>query len=64
MIIANQTVRSISPVLQPYQCPFHLLITITKTTKLFLASGIPSVEDEVTVVGVESKGMDFDTKSS
>jgi hypothetical protein len=64
MIVAKQTVRSTCPIFQPYRCPSHLLITITKTTKLLLASGIPSVEDEVTEVGVEGKGMDFDTKSS
>lgn len=42
----------------------YLLITITKTTKLFLTGSIPSVENNSTKVGVEGKRMYLNTKSS
>lgn len=39
------------------------VITITKTSKLFLTRSVPNVEADSAEVGVESKGMDFDTES-
>jgi hypothetical protein len=42
----------------------YLLVTITETTELLLTSGIPSVEDDGTKVGVESQRMDLNTKGS
>jgi hypothetical protein len=40
------------------------VITITKTTKFFLTSGIPHIKDDGTKVGSESKRVNFDTESS
>lgn len=40
-----------------------LLVTITKTAELLLTGSVPRVEDDRTKVRVESKRVDFDTKS-
>lgn len=40
------------------------VITITKTSKLLLTRSVPNVEADSAKVGVESKGVDFDTKGS
>lgn len=40
----------------------NVLVTITKTTKLFLTSGIPGVEANSTEVGVESKRVNLNTE--
>ena len=38
------------------------IVTVTETTKLFLASGVPHVETEVAEVCRECQGMNLDTK--
>ena len=40
------------------------VVSITETTKLLLASGIPDVKANGTEVGRERQGVNFDTKSS
>ncbi|RUS16325.1 hypothetical protein BC937DRAFT_91349 [Endogone sp. FLAS-F59071] len=42
----------------------HILIAITETAKLLLTSGIPSIKDNGTEVGVESQRMNLNTESS
>lgn len=42
----------------------NLLVTISETSELLLAGGIPDVESNGTVVGVEDHGVDFDSESS
>jgi hypothetical protein len=39
------------------------IVTITKASKLLLTSGIPNVEVDLTVVGEEGHGVDFDSES-
>lgn len=40
------------------------VVTVTKSTELFLSCGIPNVEADGTKVGVESKRVNLDTESS
>ena len=40
------------------------VVTITETTELFLTSGVPNVELNLTMVSEESHWMDFNTESS
>ena len=40
------------------------VVSITETTKLLLASGIPDVEANCAEVGRERQGVDLDTESS
>merc|ERR1712000_744615 len=38
------------------------VVTIAETTELLLTSGVPDIELDLTVVGGEAKGVDFDTQ--
>lgn len=40
------------------------VVTVTKTTKLFLAGGIPHVESDGSSIGMEHQRMDFHAQSS
>jgi hypothetical protein len=40
------------------------VVTVSETSELLLTSGVPTVEDDGSVVGVEVKGVDFDSESS
>lgn len=41
----------------------HLnIVSISQSTKLLLSGGVPNVEANGTEVGVESKGVDFNTE--
>lgn len=40
------------------------VITITKTSELFLTRSVPNIEANSAEVGVESKRVDFNTKGS
>jgi hypothetical protein len=40
------------------------VVTVSETSELLLTSGVPTVEDDGSVVGVEVKGVNLDTKSS
>lgn len=39
------------------------VVTVSESTKLFLACGIPDVEADGSVIGRKCKGVDLDTKS-
>ena len=39
------------------------VVAIAQTTKFLLAGSVPHVEAKCTTVGVEDKGMDFDSQS-
>ncbi len=43
-------------------CVFDLLVSVTETSELLLAGGVPHVEADGTVVSVEDHGVDFDTE--
>jgi hypothetical protein len=64
--LATNTIKkdNISVWIQFHLVSINLLVTITKTTKLFLTGSIPSVENDSTKVGMESKRMNLNTKSS
>ena len=40
------------------------IVTISETTKLLLASGVPDIEANCAKIGRELKRMDLDSKSS
>ena len=42
---------------------FDLLVSITETSELFLTSGVPHVEADGSVVGVENHGVNLNTES-